>query len=44
MYNNQIIDMEDDVVEYCIFAVPCIVSSNGLGQLVSSWNMHPIAG
>ena len=44
MDNNQIIDMEDEVVKYCISAVSCMVSSYGLQQLVSSWNMHPIAG
>ena len=30
MDNSQIIDMEDDVVKYCISAVSCMVSSYGL--------------
>ena len=33
--NNQIIDMEDEAVKYCISAVSCMVSSYGLRQLVS---------
>ena len=44
MGNNQMIDMEDEIVKYSISTVSCMVSSYGLRQLVSSWNMHPIAG
>ena len=43
MDNNQIIDMKDEVVKYCMSAVSCMVSSYGLRQLVSFWNMYPIA-
>ena len=40
---NQIIDMEDEVVKYCVSAFFWMVSSYGFRQLVSSWNMHPIS-
>ena len=43
MDNNQIIDMEDEVMKYCISAFSCMVSSYGRRQLVSFWNMHPVA-
>ena len=42
--NNQIIHMEDEVVKYWISAFSCMDSSYGLRQLVSSWDMHLIAG
>ena len=40
---NQIIDMEDELVKYCVSAFFWMVSSYGFRQLVSSWNMHPIS-
>ena len=43
MDNDEIIDMSDETVKYCVSAVTCIVSSYGMQQVVSSWNMHPIA-
>ena len=44
MENEGILDMDDDVVKYCVSWVTRQVVEVGLRTTVGSWNAHPIPG
>lgn len=44
MQENQLIDMSDSTVEYCVSFVSCNVAVCGLSSFVSAWNHHSIPG
>ncbi|XP_057294025.1 uncharacterized protein LOC130622575 [Hydractinia symbiolongicarpus] len=44
MANEEIIDMSNDCVKFCVSFVSCLVASYGLQIVISSWNNHPIPG
>ncbi|KAM7012019.1 uncharacterized protein LKV04_022591 [Tautogolabrus adspersus] len=44
MLNQEVINMEDGTVRYCVSTLACQVASIGMNRFVESWNAHRVPG
>lgn len=44
MVNKDLINMDDDMNKFCVSWFTSRTADNGIKQVISSWNNHPIPG
>ena len=42
--DQEVLDMDNSTVQYCVSNLSCQVASIGLQRFVDAWNCHPVQG